>query len=134
MRYTHKHVACLILAVVGGALGQLFLKRSMLVDCAVTKCGLPELILNTEFLMFLIIGVSLYLISCFCWIVALQRFELGFAYPVLSLGYILVYLGAAIPPFSESLSVSKTLGVLLIVTGVVISSQGSASQFARDDV
>jgi multidrug transporter EmrE-like cation transporter len=56
------------------------------------------------------------------WGAALTRFELSFAYPFLSLSFVLVLLLSG-PLFSESVTVAKLVGVALIVAGLVIGSQ-----------
>jgi len=56
------------------------------------------------------------------WGAALTRFELSFAYPFLSLSFVLVLLLSG-PLFNESVTVAKLVGVILIVAGLVIGSQ-----------
>jgi multidrug transporter EmrE-like cation transporter len=58
------------------------------------------------------------------WGAALRQFELSFAYPFMSLSFVLVLLLSAVF-FSESVTVAKVVGVALIVAGLVIGSQGS---------
>lgn len=71
----------------------------------------------------LIIGVGLfcYLISVICWLRALEQLPLNVTYPLLSLSYPLVYLGAiSLPSLQETASTVRTGGVLLIMLGVVL--------------
>ena len=61
-----------------------------------------------------------YALSLLCWLGALKYLPLGRAYSLLSISYALVYLGAAtLPGFGEALSPLGTLGVALVVAGVV---------------
>lgn len=65
-------------------------------------------------------GVLAYALSMLCWIVALHHLPLGRAYALLSVSYALVHLGAALlPGFGETLSPYKTLGVGLVICGVL---------------
>ena len=65
------------------------------------------------------VGLLLYSISLLFWLAALARYELSLAYPLLSLSYVLVYFGAVMwPRLNETVSFSKTLGILLILAGV----------------
>ena len=65
-------------------------------------------------------GLSAYALSMLMWMIALAKYELSFAYPMLSLSYILVYLGAVfLPELDETVSITKTIGILLIVGGVI---------------
>ena len=57
------------------------------------------------------------------WGAALTKFELSFAYPFMSLSFVLVLLlGVAI--FSEAMSAAKVIGVALICVGLIVGSQG----------
>lgn len=70
-----------------------------------------------------VIGTSMmaYALSMFAWLLALRDLSLGRAYSLLSLSYALVYaLAAVLPFFHETFTVSKTVGVTLIVAGVLI--------------
>jgi multidrug transporter EmrE-like cation transporter len=56
------------------------------------------------------------------WGAALTKFELSFAYPFMSLSFVLVLLlGVAL--FSETLSAYKVIGVVLISAGLIVGSQ-----------
>jgi len=64
-------------------------------------------------------GVLCYAFSLLCWIFVLNFLPLNRAYSLLSLSYALVCLAAVMLPwFGESLTMAKTLGILLILLGV----------------
>ncbi|MEB0077070.1 4-amino-4-deoxy-L-arabinose-phosphoundecaprenol flippase subunit ArnF [Pseudomonas sp. CCI3.2] len=75
-------------------------------------------------------AILAYALSMLCWLVALRDVPLGRAYSLLSISYALVYLLAAgLPVFHEQFSASKTLGVTLVILGVItINSQRSSSK------
>ena len=59
---------------------------------------------------------------------ALKHLPLGRAYSLLSISYALVYvLAASLPVFNEAFSLSKTLGVALVILGVLIINSRRAS-------
>lgn len=68
-------------------------------------------------------------LSCFlaaflaslAWMAAMTRFELSYAYPFMSLNFVIV-LGLSIWLLGESLSVAKVAGVALIVLGTLVAS------------
>lgn len=62
------------------------------------------------------------LLASVTWALALTRFELSFAYPFMALSFVLV-LGFGSAFLSESLTVAKVVGVLLIVAGLVVGSR-----------
>ena len=79
--------------------------------------------LSTPAVAFLAIGALLYGTSMLLWMFALTRFPVSLAYPMLSLSYIMVYVAAtSIPSMGEVGSMSKALGVGLVVVGVSIMS------------
>ncbi|WPO48752.1 4-amino-4-deoxy-L-arabinose-phosphoundecaprenol flippase subunit ArnF [Pseudomonas sp. S1Bt23] len=65
-------------------------------------------------------AILAYVLSMLCWLLALRDLPLGRAYSLLSISYALVYLLAAnLPLFNEPFSLSKTLGVALVILGVI---------------
>ncbi|AMB84864.1 4-amino-4-deoxy-L-arabinose-phospho-UDP flippase [Pseudomonas agarici] len=69
-----------------------------------------------------VVGASIlaYALSMLCWLATLRDLPLGRAYSLLSVSYALVYLlAASLPFFHESFSLSKTLGVALVILGVL---------------
>jgi drug/metabolite transporter (DMT)-like permease len=57
------------------------------------------------------------------WLLAMTRFELSYAYPFMTLNYVLV-LAASVLLFSESLSAAKLIGTAFVLIGIVVISQG----------
>ena len=65
-------------------------------------------------------AIMAYAFSMLCWLLALRDVPLGRAYSLLSISYALVYLlAASLPMFNESFTLSKTLGVTLVILGVL---------------
>lgn len=62
-------------------------------------------------------------LAFFCWVAAMTKFELSFAYPFMSLSFLLVTLASAML-FHEPLTLSKIAGVLLILGGIALGSRG----------
>jgi len=111
------------------------------------RWSMTRLPLPTEWLMALdsnaidftaLVVVSLailaYALSMLCWLGALKHLPLGRAYSLLSISYALVYLlAASLPVFNEHFSLSKTLGVALVILGVlVINSRRASAASARN--
>jgi multidrug transporter EmrE-like cation transporter len=57
------------------------------------------------------------------WMLAMTRFELSYAYPWISLNFVLV-LVAGVLIFGESLSMAKVAGTVLIIGGVILLARG----------
>ena len=62
-------------------------------------------------------------IAAVCWVFALTKFELSRAYPFMSVTFVLVLIGSAVF-FDENLSVFRIAGLVLIVSGLAVGSQG----------
>lgn len=70
-------------------------------------------------------GLSAYGLSLVCWLAVLVRYPLSYAYPLLGLAYVLVYVGATLwPRLAEPASVLRTGGTLLILAGVALVTVG----------
>ena len=113
-------------SIVLSASAQLLMKAGML---ELDEIGLKQAISDAFPIMPLLIlafawvavGLLLYTISLLFWLAALARYELSLAYPLLSLSYVLVYIGAVMwPRLNETVSFSKTTGILLILGGVFL--------------
>ena len=70
-------------------------------------------------------GMLCYAASVCVWIGALTKAPVSTAYPMLSLGYVIVA-GASVLALGETLSPAKVLGIALICVGVVLVSRSTA--------
>jgi multidrug transporter EmrE-like cation transporter len=62
-------------------------------------------------------------VAALSWMAAMTKFELSYAYPFVSITFVLVVLSGAIF-FNEPLSWPKIAGMVLIVGGILVGSQG----------
>jgi multidrug transporter EmrE-like cation transporter len=67
-------------------------------------------------------GIVCYAISVIVWIVALSRAQVSAVYPLLSIGYIVNAVGAALL-LGEALPPGKLAGIAVIVCGVFLLTQ-----------
>lgn len=68
-------------------------------------------------------GLFSYGVSLVLWLIVLVRYPLSKAYPLLSLSYVCVYVGATVwPKLGETATPLRTLGTLLILAGVAFVS------------
>ena len=68
-------------------------------------------------------GIAATFLSGVSWMLVMTRFEISYAYPFVSLNYILV-LGASWILFGESISPTKLAGTLLVVIGLAVVAKG----------
>ena len=71
----------------------------------------------------IISGFASAFLASLCWMAAMTKFELSRAYPFTSLSFVLILFLSAIL-FRESVTVPKILGMIFIVIGIIIGSQG----------
>jgi drug/metabolite transporter (DMT)-like permease len=60
-------------------------------------------------------------LAAVCWMLALERTDIGFAYPFMALSFVLVPLAAAFF-FEEPVSLGQMAGLFMIVAGVTVSA------------
>ena len=70
-------------------------------------------------------GLFLYVVSVVVWLLVLSRVQVSFAYPMLSIGYI-VNAVAAYYLFGEPLTSMRMFGIFIIIAGVYIVAQGAS--------
>ncbi len=111
------------LAIGFNIIGQLALKWSMLQFKGYTFTPLNlSKILKLVLAPFSIIGIVFYAISALFWMIALTKVELSVAYPMLSIGYLLVFI-VSILLFNEPFKLIRMIGVFLIIAGVYFISR-----------
>ena len=63
------------------------------------------------------------LIAGLSWMMAMTKFEISYAFPFVSLTYIIV-LAAGYFLFNEEISMSKIIGCIFVIIGIVVISKG----------
>lgn len=111
------NVAVLITSVLLGAVGQVLLKWGVSPAGEPAGAAAPGL-LRALASWPLWAGFAAYGFSLLLWLFALKKFPLSTAYPMVSLGYVVVMAAGAIF-FQETVSVQKWVGVALISCGVL---------------
>ena len=121
-------------AIMLTATGQLFMKVStqyltswsQLIDQLLLWELAPA---EQSMLIWFVLGIGSYFSSMLLWMYVLSFLKLSRAYPLLSFAYVLVYFGAVFwPKIGESFSLEKSIGVLIIIIGVIIVSIPSKKQ------
>jgi drug/metabolite transporter (DMT)-like permease len=68
-------------------------------------------------------GLLSALLASFAWMAAMTKLELSFAYPFVSLSFVLVIVFSALL-FHETITTAKVLGMLLIIAGMIVIGRG----------
>jgi len=119
-------LACLLISIVLSALGQLGMKAGLqewqqIVAGQAVAGSVASLGALRPALVWLVAGLAAYGVSLLAWLAVLVRYRLSYAYPLLGLSYVLVYVGATQwPRLLESATPARTVGTLLILAGVTL--------------
>lgn len=114
----------ILLGVCLNALAQLLLKEGMS-RIGYFAFSLPNLLpISWQVITnpFVFMGLSCYVLSVVIWLLVLSRVPVSYAYPMLSLGYIINAI-AAHYWFQEEINLSKIIGILVIIAGVYLLSR-----------
>ncbi len=105
--------------------GQLILKWQVAKAGALPQ-SFPERVLFLLRLLlnpWIIGGLFAGFLAFLCWMAAMTKFELSYAYPFMSLAFVLVLLSSALL-FHETVTLPKIFGILLIMAGIIIAGRG----------
>ncbi|WP_206810915.1 EamA family transporter [Paradesulfitobacterium ferrireducens] len=102
-----------------GATGQFLLKLGMMHFKNITAGGIWGQLINILLTPAIFIGFACFGVSSVLWLVVLSRWELSVAYPMVSLGYVLAFVLAAVF-LHESFSLPKIIGSAFILLGISI--------------
>jgi len=71
---------------------------------------------------YIIASLLLTLLSGLSWMIAMTKFDISYAYPFTTLGFVFVFIFSVIF-FNEPLNWYKVIGLAFIVLGIIISSR-----------
>ncbi|MBN1284045.1 MAG: multidrug resistance protein [Anaerolineae bacterium] len=117
-------IGLVLVSVVLAAVGQLTFKAALntIGELELSVQMFVDLLTNPTMLLGLVIfGASMLL-----WLLALMKADLSFAYPFLSLAYILVPLGGAVL-FNEQVTLMRIIGIVVIVGGLLVIARSETA-------
>jgi len=117
-------VGYIMISVLGGAVGQILLKKGMgsMGPLTLSLGKLGEVLWRIGTNPYVIAGLAIYVTGTVFWLVALSRVDLSYAYPFASLSYV-VMLAAAWLLFKEDLSPMRLAGTGVVFLGVLLISR-----------
>lgn len=72
---------------------------------------------------YIIISLTLTLLAGVTWMIAMTKFDISYAYPFTTLGFVFVFIFSALL-FGEPVNWQKIVGLGFIIIGLIISSKG----------
>ena len=118
------YIPVILSGVFLNAFAQLLLKKGMLNigHFEFTLSNAPPVALAAALSPFIILALACYVVSVVIWMLALSRVDVSFAYPFLSVGYIITaVIGYLV--FNEHLSAIRISGIATICIGVFLISR-----------
>jgi multidrug transporter EmrE-like cation transporter len=118
------NLAMILFTVMTNAAAQLLLKQGMTAygPLDVAGRGLVPTVFGVVFSPFVFAGLCMFVVSMASHLVVLSRVQLSYAYPFLSLAYVVVAI-ASWHFFSEDLGAMRIAGIGLIVLGTILIAQ-----------
>jgi drug/metabolite transporter (DMT)-like permease len=119
-----RYIPLILFTVLTNAAAQIMLKRGMLTigPLALEGRNLLTTVLAVVFNPFVFIGLCTFVISMASHLVVLSKVELSYAYPFLSLAYVVVAIYAYVV-FREDLNGYRIVGIALICLGTILISR-----------
>lgn len=121
----YQTVALALLCVLFTTLAQISLKIGVSAgpaQAALQNEGLQGFLLRALLQPFVIAGFALYVLSTFLWLLVLARADVSFAYPFVSLGFVLIAMYAYYF-LGEPMAPARLGGIVLISAGVWLVSR-----------
>ncbi|MFQ6024048.1 MAG: transporter [Acidiferrobacterales bacterium] len=119
-----KYIPLILFTVLTNAMAQILLKKGMLITGSFAfnvqdiVTVIPRLIINP----FLVVGLITFVVSMMSHLLVLSRVELSFAYPFLSLAYVVVGVYSYFV-FNEDLNQYRIAGIAFICVGTILISR-----------
>ena len=75
---------------------------------------------------YIMISLVLTLLAGVTWMIAMTKFDISYAYPFTTLGFVFVFIFSVLL-FNEPVNWQKIVGIGFIIVGLIISSKGGIS-------
>ncbi|MBL0702015.1 MAG: EamA family transporter [Desulfosarcina sp.] len=117
----NKYLPLILVGVLLNACAQLALKQGMrtIGSFAFTINNFIPIGLKATGNPFIATGLACYLVSVIVWLMVLSRVEVSYAYPLLSVGYIVTAFAGQIF-FNETIGIMRWAGIVIICLGVYL--------------
>ncbi|MDO9070416.1 MAG: SMR family transporter [Deltaproteobacteria bacterium] len=111
----------ILIDVILNVTGQLSLKYGMskIGNFSLSLSALPPVFLKAATNLHVLFGLLCYGLGFMVWLIVLSKADVSYAYPLISLGYILTAILAWVL-FGEALNENRLVGILIICLGVFL--------------
>ncbi|KGK81772.1 membrane protein [Desulfosporosinus sp. HMP52] len=108
-----------LFSIVLGATGQFLFRLGMVEYGKVSVTGIWRQLGSIILTPAIFIGFACFGVSSILWLVVISRWELSYAYPLVSLGYVIAIMYGTLF-LQEDLTLPKVFGCLLILAGMSV--------------
>ncbi|MEM9105066.1 MAG: EamA family transporter [Pseudomonadota bacterium] len=121
MKYAYSGYVYILITVVLSTYGQVVLKWQMSKVAALPEGSLDKALFLTKLIFqpWIFSSFLAAFLASLAWMAALTKFELSFAYPFMSLSFVLVFL-LGVTLLNETLTATKLIGTLIIFGGLIV--------------
>lgn len=116
------NIILILISVLLNCAAQLFIRKGMLQIGEVGAAALVKVLVPMLLNAYLWSAMLCYAVSILLWMAVLSKVEVSFAYPFLSIGYVVAAV-VGYYYFGESLSLIRIVGILVICIGVFLISR-----------
>lgn len=116
------NILLILISVLLNCAAQLCIRKGMLIVGEIGMTGLVQNLGNMLTNLWLWAAMFCYAISILMWMAVLSKVEVSFAYPFLSVGYVVAAL-VGYYFFGESLTLTRIAGIIIICIGVYLISR-----------
>ena len=116
-----KGIWYILISILFSVFGQLSMRKGMMIfgEVNLNLGNFPLTVIQVFTRPFIILGLIFYAIGTIFWLTALSKVELSFAYPMLSLGYVLIFFLSWIL-LGEKVSFIRFSGIALVCLGLFL--------------
>jgi multidrug transporter EmrE-like cation transporter len=117
----NKYIPLIVFGVLLNACAQIVLKQGMRVigPFGFSVENIFPILVRAGMNPFILTGLACYVFSVLVWLMVLSRVEVSFAYPLLSIGYVVTAFAGYLF-FNENMGYIRWAGVLIICFGVYL--------------
>jgi drug/metabolite transporter (DMT)-like permease len=117
----NKYLPLILFGVLLNAGAQIALKQGMMIigNFAFSIGNIIPIFIKAALNPFILAGITCYVFSVFIWLMVLSRVEVTFAYPLLSVGYVVTAFAGQLF-FNEGMGYVRWAGVIVICIGVFL--------------
>ena len=123
----NRYIPLILLGVLLNAAAQIVIKKGMtdIGHFSFTMENVVPIGMRVALSPFILLGVAFYVVSLAVWLMVLSRVDVSYAYPMLSVGYIVAALAGKYF-FNEPLGLVRWAGIIVICIGVYLITRSAA--------